>query len=83
MGQRGPIKPRGKRGTRHEIVIARNLREFRKASGMTQKQVGKHLGVSLQQVQKYENASNRLTGGRIIELCKLLDITPHDLMGWE
>jgi phage antirepressor YoqD-like protein len=39
--------------------------------------------VSLQQVQKYENASNRLTGGRIIELCKLLDITPHDLMGWE
>lgn len=41
-------------------IIGANIRRLRKSLGLTQKKMGKILGVSFQQMQKYECGDNRL-----------------------
>ena len=45
-----------------DIHVGRRLREARLAKGMSQEALGKALGISFQQVQKYEKGSNRIGG---------------------
>ena len=39
---------------------------------MSQEELGIQLGVTFQQVQKYENGKNRLSGSRLITVAKVL-----------
>jgi transcriptional regulator with XRE-family HTH domain len=41
---------------------------------MSQERLGKEIGVSFQQVQKYENGTNRIGAGRLAEISKVLDV---------
>jgi transcriptional regulator with XRE-family HTH domain len=41
-------------------------------AGLTQQDVAKVLGVSFQQVQKYENGANRISAGRLFILARIL-----------
>lgn len=34
------------------------------------------LGITFQQVQKYERGANRLTASRLVQICRLLDAPP-------
>jgi len=47
-------------------------------AGITQEEVGKVLGVSFQQIQKYENGANRISAGRLYVLASLLNVTVND-----
>jgi transcriptional regulator with XRE-family HTH domain len=38
------------------------------------------LGLTFQQVQKYEKGTNRVSSGRLIEIAKLLDVHPMELL---
>lgn len=49
--------------------------------GLSQGELGKALGVSFQQIQKYENGLNAVASTRILDLCKALQISPNDLFG--
>ena len=49
--------------------------------GMSQGELGKALGVTFQQIQKYENGANAIASTRIPDLCKILEMTPNDLFG--
>ena len=42
---------------------------------MSQQALGKELGVSFQQIQKYEKGSSRISAGRLFEMAKLLGVT--------
>ena len=42
---------------------------------MTQEQLGEKLGLSFQQVQKYEKGVNRIAAGRLFEIAQVLGIT--------
>ncbi|MBU6339259.1 MAG: helix-turn-helix domain-containing protein [Rickettsiales bacterium] len=53
--------------------IARKLRQFRIAAGMTQDQLGELTGLSFQQIQKYEKAKNRISASRLFEFAQLLN----------
>lgn len=53
--------------------VSRKVRARRTELKMTQKRVAEALGVSFQQFQKYENAKNRLTAGRLYQLAEILD----------
>lgn len=44
----------------HSTVIGRNLRNLRHARGVSQKEFAQLLGVSFQQINKYERGLNRL-----------------------
>jgi DNA-binding XRE family transcriptional regulator len=44
------------------------------ALGLTQEALGKKLGVSFQQVQKYEKGVNRVSAARLFEICRALKV---------
>ena len=58
-----------------DVHVGRRLREARLAKGMTQTDLGVALGVSFQQVQKYEKGMNRIGSSRLWDICKILDVT--------
>lgn len=64
-----------------EKELGARLRGHRNYRGMSQSDLGKHLGVTFQQVQKYEKGVNRISGMRILEIAKLLGISVSTLLG--
>jgi transcriptional regulator with XRE-family HTH domain len=48
------------------------VRRLRRMLGMSQADLGAALGISFQQVQKYENGVNRLGAGRLQQLSHIL-----------
>ena len=44
--------------------------------GMPQKELARQLGISFQQVQKYESGANRISASKLWQLCEVLDVTP-------
>jgi transcriptional regulator with XRE-family HTH domain len=62
-------------------AIGARLRAYRRGKGMSQAELGAVLGVTFQQVQKYENGRNRLSGSRLVQVCGALDCTPAKLLG--
>jgi transcriptional regulator with XRE-family HTH domain len=48
---------------------------------MSQSELGEALGVTFQQIQKYEQGKNAVASTRIADLCRALEMTPNDLFG--
>jgi transcriptional regulator with XRE-family HTH domain len=55
-------------------VVGNNVRVERINQGMSQADIAKALGLSYQQLQKYENGANRISAGRLYEIAKILKI---------
>jgi transcriptional regulator with XRE-family HTH domain len=70
--------PKNKRDSRSpstvDVAVGRNVRSWRIARGMSQTQLGKRLGVSFQQVQKYEAGGNRVATGRLVKAAAALGV---------
>ena len=56
-----------------DIHLARKLRFTRITCGVTQKELGELVGVSFQQIQKYETGSNKISASRLYEICRVLN----------
>ncbi len=54
--------------------IGIRMRERRLALQISQSELGSKLGVSYQQVQKYENGANRVSAARLFDICEALDL---------
>ncbi len=54
--------------------VAARLRRAREMRGMTQGEVAETLGVSYQLIQKYEQGIARVTAGRLMQLCVILEV---------
>ena len=63
-----------KRAQKIDKVIGRNIRIHRLGRKMSQTELGDQLGVSFQQVQKYENGTNRVGSGRLYQIAAILGI---------
>ena len=63
-----------KRAQKIDKVIGRNIRIHRLARKMSQTELGDQLGVSFQQVQKYENGTNRVGSGRLYQIAAALGV---------
>ena len=57
------------------------IRMQRVKLGLSQTELGKALGVTFQQIQKYERGTNAVASTRISDLCRTLEMTPNDLFG--
>ncbi|MDR2781930.1 MAG: helix-turn-helix domain-containing protein [Holosporaceae bacterium] len=55
-------------------VIGNNIRHARKFRSMTQHQLANLLGLTFQQLQKYETGKNRVSAERLYQLSRLLNI---------
>ncbi|MBM6593733.1 helix-turn-helix domain-containing protein [Microvirga pudoricolor] len=53
-------------------LIGERIREARKAKGLSQEILAKRLGLTFQQLQKYEKGTNRITAGRLEEISRAL-----------
>jgi transcriptional regulator with XRE-family HTH domain len=51
------------------------MREQRLVLKMSREQLGRELGVSFQQIQKYESGVNRVSAARLFEICKALNVS--------
>jgi len=52
--------------------VGERIKRRRLELGMSQKALGAELGVSFQQIQKYENGSTRLLVARLLEIARVL-----------
>ncbi|MFZ0423964.1 MAG: helix-turn-helix transcriptional regulator [Xanthobacteraceae bacterium] len=55
-------------------LIGQKIQIFRKAKGMSQGELGAPLGVTFQQVQKYESGANRVGSARLVEIARVLEV---------
>ncbi len=55
-------------------MVGLNIRIFRLARDMSQTELGKAIGVSFQQVQKYENGHNRVGSSRLAKIAETLGV---------
>lgn len=62
-----------------DVAVGKRLREVRIMRNLTQTQLGDKLGISFQQVQKYEKGTNRIGSSRMWMMCRILDIDPNYL----
>ena len=64
----------------HEIdlQLGRNLRRIRKNKGVSQESLGATAGITFQQVQKYEKATNRLAASRLVTFAETLEVDIND-----
>jgi transcriptional regulator with XRE-family HTH domain len=65
---------------RNDETVARNMRRFRIARGLSQTELGNAVGVTFQQIQKYESA-NAIAPGRLRQMCELLGVAPAEMFG--
>lgn len=54
--------------------VGQRMRQRREALGISQGQLGRHLGLTFSQVQKYEKGTNRIGAGRLHLLAGFLGV---------
>ncbi|HBG94902.1 MAG TPA: transcriptional regulator [Chromatiaceae bacterium] len=64
-----------------DICVGDRIRVRRCAMGLTQSQLGHAVGVSSQQIQKYETGTNRVSASRLWAIAEELDVDVAWLFG--
>jgi len=54
--------------------VGARVRMRRMLAGVSQEKLGEALGLTFQQVQKYEKGSNRISASRLQQIAKMLDV---------
>ena len=58
----------------NDVLVGANIRLHRNAARVSQTDLATQLGVTFQQVQKYEKGTNRFSAGRLLTLSNLLKV---------
>lgn len=61
-----------------DVRIGRRVELARKSAGLTQHQLAQKLGISFQQLQKYECAANRISCSRLHDIAIAVGRSPGD-----
>jgi transcriptional regulator with XRE-family HTH domain len=65
---------KSKRLSHVDTHVGARLRLRRTLLGVSQEKLGQAIGLSFQQVQKYERGANRIGAGRLLDLSRALDV---------
>lgn len=57
-----------------DLHVGERLRKRRKEVGLSQTDLGQSVGLTFQQIQKYERGSNRISASKIYEFAQFLDV---------
>jgi transcriptional regulator with XRE-family HTH domain len=57
-----------------DVHVGSRVRLRRMLLGMSQEKLGEHLGLTFQQIQKYEKGINRIGASRLFDLAKVLGV---------
>lgn len=58
-----------------DLLVGKRIKSARYANEMTQEELASRLGITFQQVQKYETAQNRISASRLSDLAFALNYT--------
>ena len=68
------MRVRKKQANPIDIQVGNRVRIRRMLIGMSQERLGDLLGLTFQQVQKYEKGVNRIGAGRLYEVARILNV---------
>lgn len=57
-----------------DATVGRNVRIWRMAKGLSQAELADRIGVTFQQLQKYEVGANRIGTGRLVKVAAVLGV---------
>ncbi len=57
-----------------DVHVGARVRVRRMLLGMSQTTLGEAIGITFQQMQKYENGANRISASRLFDLSRVLDV---------
>ncbi len=57
-----------------DIYVGRRIRQRRSLLGMTMQQLGDRVGITFQQIQKYETGANRIGASRMWDIAEVLEV---------
>ena len=57
-----------------DVLVGQNIRICRMQRGLTQSELADRVGITFQQIQKYENGANRVGASRLIQVAGALDV---------
>ena len=60
--------------SRLDVAVGWRVRSLRERSGISQAAMARRLGISFQQLQKYESGKNRISAGRLKMVAELLEL---------
>ncbi len=72
-GKTDATKKKGRANSIDESVGSK-LRQRRALLGLSQEKLAEQVGITFQQIQKYENGANRISASRLYEFSKVLNI---------
>lgn len=67
--------------TENDHNVGLRISTLRKAKGLSQTELGQHVGVTFQQVQKYESGVNRISSGRLQQIAQIFEVPISMLFG--
>ncbi len=59
-----------------DVHVGSRLRLRRTLLGISQEKLGDAVGLTFQQIQKYERGANRISASRLYEFSRILNVTP-------
>lgn len=62
--------------------LGRRIRVLRAASNLSQAQLAERVGVSFQQIQKYESGRSELSISRLLSIARALDVSAEEIIGF-
>lgn len=62
-----------------DVHVGLQIRARRKVLGLSQSDLARHLGLTFQQVQKYERGANRVSASMLWKIAQKLDVTVETL----
>ena len=79
-GQQGQVLPRYAQmppgvSSLIDMHVGKRLRQRRSLLGLSQENLGEAVGVTFQQIQKYEKGSNRVSASKLADIAKFLNIS--------
>src|SRR5262245_48587095 len=71
---------RAKRPDAADVALGRRLKSLRVRRGLSQTALGEMLGISFQQIQKYERGAHRIRVSQLGRLAEALGVSPAELL---
>lgn len=59
-----------------DVHVGNRVRLRRTLLGVSQEKLGRELGLTFQQIQKYEKGANRVGASRLFQISQILDVPP-------
>jgi len=62
-----------------DVVVGERIRQLRKERRITQTELAEAIGLTFQQIQKYEKARNRISASKLVQIAEIFEVNVAEL----